>query len=177
MLRIIGFLLVIAPCLDAFSLRHRLKSLKMSIWPYRLLLWQLVVLYVISAISKSMEEAWSSGDAMGRIFHHPHFMRFSREAADFLSVFSPLLSYWTLFAEGIWILLLIPRFVWRKLHLEAARVPVKLFILLNGIALHIGILIFMEVNVFSIIMMVAYCGLLLEEDFRFLHTIKRAIKN
>jgi len=139
----IGFLLMITPGLTGST---------MPVWPERLLLWQLIVLYSSSAWQKLLGTAWIDGTAIGISLQHPHFARWELPV-PFLESVSPLLSYGTIAWEFLWLLLLIP--AW-KYHAK-----VKMFLLITGIVFHLGILIFFEVGSFSFAMMVGYVGLCL----------------
>lgn len=181
LLRLIGFLLLLAPCYRTFSvstLRKRLQliaatgndqspsSRTMPIWPYRLLLWQMIVLYVSSAILKLHGDTWLSGSAVAIALHHAHFARLSVQAVDRLSVLSPAIGAFTIISQLGWILLLLlPALAW-----IGVRVPwtasLKRALLLCGILVHGGILLTMDVGVFSYAVFTAYLGLLIDDDFR-----------
>jgi predicted DCC family thiol-disulfide oxidoreductase YuxK len=176
-LRLTGFLLMIAPGISAFSIkrlreqwRHWKKSgtflepIMQSIWPYRLLLWQLIVLYVSSGWYKLLGNTWMQGSAPAIAFHHDHFSRFSGIGIDTLSVFSPLIAGSVLLFEFAWVLLLLPRFF--TYTIPWVRTPsYKRCLLLCGLAFHGGIFLVLDAGSFPIVMMVAYLGLLTEEDF------------
>lgn len=138
----IGFLLVISP---------GIFSEVMPIWPQRLLLWQLVVLYGSSLWTKLLGETWIDGTAVGIALQHPHFARFDLPRI-FVEGVSPLLTYMTLGWEAMWLLLLIPG--WKKHD------ALKQFLLVTGVIFHIAIAILFDVGSFSFAVLVAYVGLL-----------------
>ena len=178
-LRLVGFLLCIAPELRAFSLtrlrmqwlswkKHTriLAPLTMSIWPYRLLLWQVMIVYYFSLLDKLKGEMWLTGTATASVLHHPHFARWPMWVSDWMSTASVPLSYGTILFEALWLLLLFPRpLVLPLLPTRLHGISLKRWLLLAGVAFHGGIFLFLDVGSFSIAMMVAYLGLLLNSDF------------
>ncbi len=187
LLRIIAFLLVISPCHRALSLSNLLKRWKVSsltgkdqlphartmpIWPYRLLLWQLIVLYTASSIEKFSGFMWRDGSAVAAVLHHPHFSRLTTELADSLSATSPFIGYFTLAAQSAWILLL-PLGLLSMLGLISRHAfdTWKRMLILCGIVVHGGIFLMMDVGTFSLTICVAYLGLLLDDDFDAIRSI------
>jgi predicted DCC family thiol-disulfide oxidoreductase YuxK len=174
-LRVLGMLLIIAPCIDAFSVERLRRQWKqwqtsgtllapptMAIWPYRLLLWQFVVLYGTSLWFKLMGTMWRNGTAVASALHHPVFTRFPKTLMDVLTPFMPLVDFATLAWQGTWLLLLIPK------PLTDAVLPrgmLKRLIIVGGVLFHGSILILMDAGSFSIAIFSGYCGLLLTEDF------------
>src|SRR3989344_7450198 len=82
-LRNIGFILMIAPELGAFSvsrLEHHWKHwnktgeflapLTTQVWPYRLLLWQIMIIYLTSGWDKLQGEMWLHGTGVEAGLHH-----------------------------------------------------------------------------------------------------------
>ena len=123
LLRLLGFLLLISPCDRAISLDNLLRryasthatgkdqtaaARTMPIWPYRLLLWQLVLLYWASSLHKFSGTLWPGGSAVAVALHHPHFTRLSPVAADWATWLSPSASWFVLLAQSAWGLLLVP---------------------------------------------------------------------
>ena len=105
----------------------------MPIWPYRLLLWQIVVIYLSSAWYKVLGDMWFDGSAVSIALQHPHFARWDLPIS-LIEFVSPFLTYGTLVWESLWLLLLIP--FWK--HHEGT----KRFFLVTGVCFHLGILIF-----------------------------------
>lgn len=181
----LGFLLSICPELSAFSVEripkqwnswwnnHKLlPPLNMPVWPYRLLLWQVIVIYLFSGWEKMTGAMWTNGTAIAAVFHHTHFFRWGKDIADLLSypAFSAAISYATLAFLLAWALLLIPRKLSAKLPQVLQAGSLKRSLLLIGALFHIGILVLMEVGAFPMAMLAAYCGLLLTEDFDAIRT-------
>lgn len=181
LLRTIGFLLMIAPGIDAFSFRRLrlqltefkknrslLPAVMMSAWPYRLLLWQLIVLYGTSFWYKLLGTLWLNGTAVQIALHHPIFLRFPVSSMNVLMSIAPLINYLTLIFEGLWILLLIPQWFTYLLPPQLPRIPLKRILLLSGMFFHGAIFILMDAGSFSLAIFTAYFGLLREEDIEWL---------
>lgn len=177
-LRNFGFILMIAPQISAFSLdrarkqwraweEHKalLPPLSMSIWPWRLLLWQFLVIYVFSALDKASGNMWWNGTAVASALHHQHFARWPMPVMDIISVASPLLSYATLVFEFGWLTMLVPRVLAAELPQICTPHSVRRALLLGGVLFHGGIFVLMDVGSFSVAMLSGYFGLLIDEDF------------
>lgn len=177
-LRNIGYLLMIAPELRAFSVerlsaqwknwkesRSLLSPLRMSMWPYRLLLWQLLIIYITSGIDKLTGTMWLDGTAVAATLHHTHFTRLPKEWMDVFSVVTPFIGVFFILYEFTWAFLLIPKPLARILPAAIRRHSLKRWLILCGVTLHGGIAIMMEVGSFSFAMMTLYLGLLLDEDW------------
>ena len=188
MLRLIGFLLVLSPCDRSFTLtnfwkrQHLQRNNKpdqpiterqMSIWPYRLLLWQVVCVYLASAIDKAHGPLWYAGSAVAIVLHHSHFARLPIAFADFLSKASPVAGYFVLFTQLAWgLLIVLPVLSWVGLPLRKSVLQyLKRVLLFLGILIHTGIFITMDVGIFSFAMFTAYLGLLIDEDFSAIRSV------
>ncbi len=178
MLRNLGFILMIAPEIRAFSLdrarkqwkswnetKELLPPLTMSIWPWRLLLWQFVVIYIASGIDKSIGSMWWDGTAVASALHHTHFARWPMWMMDVFSVASPVIGSTILVFEFGWLLVLVPESSTRQLPQYVKRHAVRRALLLGGVLFHGGIFVLMDVASFSVAMLSGYLGLLLTEDF------------
>lgn len=177
-LRNIGFLLMIAPEISAFSLARLekqwlswkstgefLKPLRTHIWPFRLLLWQVMIIYVTSAWDKTQGTMWMAGTVVEAGFHHTHFARWSKDFMDSVSWISPLACFYTLIWEFSWLLLLVPQKLWMVRPQCMHKYSLRRWVILGGIAFHWGIFVFMDVGSFPFAMSTAFLGLLLDEDF------------
>lgn len=177
-LRNIGFILLIAPEVSAFSLDRAAKQwkhwkttntflpkLKTHIWPYRILLWQMLIIYVTSGWDKLQGTMWLDGTVVEAAFHHTHFFRYGKEVQDAMAWLSPFACFYTLIWEFLWLFLLIPKQLWYVLPERMKRHSLKRWILLGGVAFHWGIFIFMDVGSFPFAMSAGYIGLLLDDDF------------
>ncbi len=189
-LRNIGFLLMIAPEIDAFSisrLRRQwghwkktgefLQPLRTQIWPYRLLLWQLIIIYLTSWWDKLQGTMWLDGTAVEAVFHHTHFVRYAPETMNAFVWISPYASFYTLMLELSWILLLLPRSLAYVLPAWMRHHSIKRILIAGGLLFHWGIFVFMDVGSFPFAMTTAFIGLLLDEDFQsFAHAWNRRWK-
>jgi len=177
LLRNIGFILALSPGISAFSLdrlekqylqwkinRTLLPLQTMSIWPWRLLLWQILILYGTSLWHKMLGTMWYSGTALIAAIHHPKFARISIHFFDFLAPLSPFLSWSILVFHAAWLLLLIPRSLTEKFPLWIPRIPLRRTLLFCGLLFHGAIFIFMDAGSFSLVVFAAYLGLLREDD-------------
>ncbi len=182
LLRLIGLILLLSPCDRTFTLgtlRRRLRSVvqhgedqapserTMAIWPYRLLLWQMICIYISSTWEKLSGTTWPSGSAVAIVLHHTGFSRIPPSIADALTPFSPLLTYSVLVAQVSWILLLIlPVLTWYTPLPKRLNGSVKRTVIAAGFLMHLGITLTMDVGLFSFVIFTAYLGLLLDDDFR-----------
>lgn len=177
LLRNIGFILAICPCVDVFSLKrldaqHRnvektgelLAPATMSIWPYRLLLWQMIVLYGTSFWYKMLGTMWTSGTAVEAALHHPFFSRWPDVIVNLMVPLSHIVDWASLTWEGLWILLLVPRWLTDLLPPGIPRIPLKRILMILGIFFHGSIFILMDAGSFSLVMFTAYLGLLRDDD-------------
>lgn len=175
-LRNIGFILAITPGIQAISVsrlrrqwrswnesRTLLPKLTMSAWPYRLLLWQIIVIYGTSLWWKLLGSMWRDGTAVGAALHHMVFLKRPYAVMNELMPFAVSINYATLLWEAAWLLLLIPTSIRQRIPLLGT-LPLKRFLLTGGILFHGGIAFFMDVGCFSYAMLASYLGLLDETD-------------
>ncbi len=176
-LRAIGFILLIAPGIEAVSLvrlraqwRHwkskhtLLPPVTMPAWPRILLLWQLIVIYAMSGWDKLHGELWRSGSAVAVALHHPHFSRLPWSIANWFVPASPVISWAVIAFELAWLLVLIPQPIAARLPWRTAG-TLKRLLLLGGVVMHLGILLLMQVGSFPTAMFTLYLGLLTADDF------------
>ncbi len=181
LLRNLAFILAVSPCHRSYSLwnvKRRYKvwkekqkeapALTMPAWPYRLLLWQIIMMYVGSVWTKAIGTMWWDGSAVGIAVHHEHFARFSRPIANAISSLGVFEAAFVLVSQSLWpLLLLIPvlhtvlpyskRIIQTRIVRRAAVVCDSM--------VHIGILITMEVGIFSSAVLTGLIGTLKDEDF------------
>lgn len=176
-LRNVGFLLMLAPCGKAFSRKRwriqwerwrsklpLLAPAQMAAWPQRLIVWQLIVIYITTAWDKVLGDMWLNGTAVGSALLHMHFARFPMEWMFLIAQGSPIFTYGTLIFEFSWLLLLLPNAILR--HVGLSNGGVKRGLLLAGVLFHGGIFILMDVGSFSPAMMTLFLGALTDEDFK-----------
>lgn len=180
-LRLVGFLLVLAPGIDGFSVSRLLKQWEnwkkkgtllrpptMPIWPWRLLLWQLIALYATSVWYKLLGTMWWYGTAVEATFHHPVYVRFPMHVMNQLIPMATAIDYLALVWQASWVLLLVPRALIDFMPKRVPRVPLLRWLMFFGIFFHGGILVLMDAGVFSLAMYVAYLGLLRDADIEWL---------
>ncbi len=189
LLRLIGFILLLSPCYRAFTVRNfRLRMTlvaetgkdqlptkrTMPIWPYRLLLWQMILIYVASALEKWSGDTWREGSAVAITLHLTDFSRLTPWMADRLSVMSPGIGYFTVFSQMAWgALLVIGLLVALGILRREDTNTLKRALMLSGLVVHGSIFVFMDVGTFSLTVFAAYLGLLLDDDF---HAIRSRLR-
>lgn len=175
LLRSIGFLLMLAPGIQALSLdrlllqragatsRAALSPATTPVWTRRFLLWQVVLLYVFSWWSKLLGTAWITGMAPAIVLSDPTYARFPVEIVGaWLPVVSVSISVIVLLYEPLWLVMLLPD--------RLAGGKVRRCLLIAGALFHVGIAVFLRVGSFLPAMLTAYAGLLRGED---MSTVKR----
>ncbi len=113
-------------------------------------LFQLSTIYFCAGFAKIGGETWWNGDAIKIALAHPNFGRisiFEMSGNYIFQYIAQIVGLVTLFFEVLFIL-----FIWNRF----GRIALFFF----GIAIHLGILLFMDVGQFSQIIMVAYIFLL-----------------
>lgn len=183
-LRTLGLILIVAPSLSAFSwkrarqtLRHPAEGGKaraviaVPSYAYRLLLWQLIVLYGFSLWEKMSGTMWPAGTAVEAVFHHPIFTRGPLWAINLLNPVTPFISRATLAFHALWLLMLVPKELTARLPRFVPRIRLKRVVLLLGILFHGGIFVMLDAGDFSLAMFCAYLGLLDEDDFAMFRTL------
>lgn len=184
LLRDIGFILMIAPNISAFSLdrlqlqwqqwsktRKLLPDPTISVWPQRMLLWQMIALYATSLWYKLLGDMWINGTAVEATLHHPIYARWTTGFINHLMPLVGTADYLALFWQGAWLLLLIPTWFTDLLPPQLPRIPLRRILIIGGLFFHGGILLFMDAGVFSLAVWTAYLGLLRDEDFSWLKKI------
>lgn len=186
LLRNLGFILMIAPGIGGLSVtrlqmqweewkstRRLLPPVTMPVWPWRMLLWQLIVLYGTSLWYKMLGTMWLNGTAVEATFHHPTFTRWPVQVMNLLMPAAGAGDYLALFWQGAWLLLLVPRGLTDLLPARVPRIPLKRLLIGGGVLFHGGILLLMDAGVFSFVLFTAYLGLLLDEDLAWLRKTAR----
>lgn len=170
-IRNVGFILMLSPGIQALSVsrlrkqyahwrKHRalLSPVTMPTWPYRLLLWQIMAIYLTSLWWKLLGDMWLDGTAVGAALHHLIFINWSYGVINLLMPFAPAVTYATLVWEGAWLLLLIPAPLWKRIPF-IGRLPIKRIVMVGGLLFHGSIAILMDVGSFSYALFAAYMGL------------------
>jgi hypothetical protein len=178
-IRNVGFILAVAPCVDGLSVDRVLARRRqgtgsgpsvavMPMWPVRLLQWQLIVIYVTAAWWKLLGSTWLNGTAIAILLHHPRFARVSPQVTDRFLVLAEAATAATLLFEGAWLFLLVPRSLVPK-HLRL--IPLKRVLIATGMVFHLAIFVLLDVGSFSFAMIACYFGLLTEEDFEIVKAV------
>ncbi len=185
LLRSLGFILMISPGIHAFSLdRARtqwthwkkqkafLPPVTMPIWPWRLLLWQLIVIYATSTWTKLLGTMWMNGTAIQTTLHHPAFARWSPTLMRPLIPLSAVTDYAALLWQAAWVLLLVPRWLTDLFFPRPIpHIPLRRMLMIGGIFFHGAIYVLLDAGVFSLAVFVAYIGLLREDDLQWLKNV------
>lgn len=188
LLRNIGFILMLSPGVGGFSIdryrtqwaswkKHRtfLPPLLMPMWPWRLLLWQMIVLYGTSLWYKLLGTMWIRGTAVEATFHHPVYARLPEHMVNLMLPMLSIGDYFALLWHSTWLLLLVPKPLTDLL--PGPKIPLRRLIIIGGIFFHGGILVMMDAGVFSLAIFSAYLGLLRESDIAWLKKIFGKKKN
>lgn len=175
-LRHVGFILMLSPGIQALSLsrlrrqyaswrknRRLLPDVTMPSWPYRLLLWQMMLIYLSSLWWKLLGDMWVDGTAVGAALHHMLFINWPYWFMNLLMPFAPAVTYATQLWEATWLLLLIPAPLWKRIPL-ARSLPIKRLVMAGGLLFHGSIMVLMDVGSFPYAMFAGYLGLLDDAD-------------
>ncbi|HLZ71116.1 MAG TPA: HTTM domain-containing protein [Dehalococcoidia bacterium] len=151
-LRVSGFYLILAPCGAAFSV-DRLRALARGRaperppltppWAQRILQLQIALVYASTVLLKLKGQAWVNGTAL---YYTTRLEEFHHFPVPFLAhslLLVNLATYWTLAVETAMAFL-----VWIP--------PLRPFVLLNGLLLHLGIEYSMNIPQFSAAMLIGY---------------------
>lgn len=190
LLRSIGFILIFTPNLSGFSIdraRARWAAWKqkqhmpplptMPVWPWRLLLWQMIVLYGTSTWTKLLGTLWIQGTAVQTALHHPTFVRVPSWVIDPFMPLLPFVDYLSLLIQLLWIFLLIPQSIRWYMPSWLRSFSLLRILIAGGILFHASIFIFMDAGVFSLAIFTAYIGLLRQEDIEWLQKIFQKAKH
>lgn len=158
--RVMGFYLILAPANRIWSLDHYLKMKKNQVWkpylfgefwPLRLMQIQMSLLYISTYLYKTLGNLWFDGTAVYYTSRLESFYRFHIPYVFDQIWLIKLMTWGTLIVEGalgflIWIPFLRP------------------WVLIAGMALHLGIETTMNIPMFQWVMMASYL-LFLPEGF------------
>lgn len=170
-MRCMLFFFMFAPAGKSFSIDSLLARLKLSdnqsydsfapLWPQRMMQLQVATIYFITAYAKSRGHLWHGGEAMyyvwGLVNLHVHGV----EQLMNFPLFYSTMTFITLFAE-----LTLPYLLWFKSS--------RPYAVLLGIGLHLWIMFFMTIPVFSILMISTYLVFFTDEE---LESVLNKIKN
>lgn len=169
--RTIPFFLLLAPSIYLFSVQ-KAKRVWNTRWVYYLLLWQLIIFYVTAGSHKLEVVGWTGGEILSISLHLEQFVRFP---IHFFNIFEPWyvpMGLVTVGVQIVWILHLTPHFIRKRLVWKHYPLTLKQTIILGTALMHTGILIFMDVDMFSVTLLVSYVGLIDETDIAFFKRCK-----
>lgn len=160
LLKINIFYLLLSQCGAAFSVdayRRRLRGkpaiTQVELWPQRVMQIQIAILYFTATWFKFQGELWREGLVTWVIFRLEELRRFE-PPAFMLSELVSLISTWgTLLVE-----LSLCTLIWFK--------PYRSLVILSGVALHVGISMFLNIPFFSWITMSCYVSFYSGEEIR-----------
>lgn len=152
LLRIMIGYLTLSPCGKVWSIDAgwRQSDVVIEIWPLRLIQIQVCVLYFVSGLVKFQSPQWSDGTILQYVLVHPEYSRW--KVLDFSS--EPLaISLMAKLAWGIrWWELLFPLLMINRFTRSSA--------LACGVIFHLGLLFFMRLRAFPLLMLSAYIAFL-----------------
>lgn len=172
--RTIPFFLLLAPSIYLFSVQ-KAKRVWNTRWIYYLLLWQLIIFYVTAGAHKLEVVGWTGGEILSISLHLEQFIRFP---IKFFTIFEPWyvpMGLMTVFVQVAWIFHLTPYFIRKRLIWRQYPLTLKQTIILGTTCMHLGILLLMDVDMFSISMIVCYFGLIDETDIATYKRFRKAV--
>lgn len=149
------FLLLLANCTWTFSLDCLVRTGRLvdatpiAAWPRKLVLVQLAVVYTVTGVQKLVSSAWTPLDGFSALYQILQSPQWSRDpdlivvTDGWLVVPMALLSFVTIVWEVFFFVVLIQR-------------RTRWIFAVTGVAMHVGILLLMEVGVFSWLSMSFY---------------------
>jgi hypothetical protein len=152
LLRLLAFYLMLAPCGAAVSLdrllalwrgKATLRPREVSLWPQRLIQFQLVVVYLTTVLQKLQGDLWLNGTAAWYPLQMVEFRRFPLPEFLESGVYIPVATYGTLVIE-----VALGTLVFFK--------PLRKYVLLAGIFLHVYIEYRFNIPFFAAIIVTAY---------------------
>ena len=156
-LKLMCFYLMLSSCGNCWSVDAclQIKPQQVSVWPLRLIQFQIALIYFVSGWVKFHSPEWLDGTIMQYVLIHPQYSRW--DGWSFID--NPLLSGVLLALAGFirWWELLFP-----FLLINARSRKISLLI---GILFHAGLLLTMNLRWFPIIMLSLYPALLSNSSF------------
>ncbi|MCI0655000.1 MAG: HTTM domain-containing protein [Methylococcaceae bacterium] len=147
-LRVMLFYLLWSPCGNAFSIDARLhhRRQQAEIWPLRMIQIQLALVYLFSGWVKFHSPEWMNGTILQTVLIHPEYSRWNFNSLMNQPVFLKTLCLTSAFIMG-WEILFPVLIVFRRTRVAAVA---------TGLMFHGGLLVFMHLRLFSVIMLVLY---------------------
>jgi Vitamin K-dependent gamma-carboxylase len=156
-LKIMCFYLMLSPCGNAWSLDacRQPKPQYASVWPLRLMQFQVALIYFVSGWAKFHGQEWLDGSAIQIVLVHPHYSRWDGWAfvhTPFVAAVLSGLAWFIRWWEVLFPLLMLSPCT-RKANLAI------------GVAFHLGLLVTMNLRGFAAIMLALYLALLADGCF------------
>jgi hypothetical protein len=133
--------------IDAMRARAQRAPDNESMLPLRLIRFQLALLYLTSALWKLRDPIWRDGSALHYILSSPVYTRFPGGPPPELERVLPAITYAVLGWELAFAFLLLNR-------------RTRIFVLVSGIIMHIGMWVFLEIGPFTPVVLVCYLAFL-----------------
>ncbi len=156
-----GFILLL------FTYLENRDQRTMPAFLWRLLLWQIVVMYVTSVWYKFLSATWVHGGGVAFAFTYTYFPTVFPKIAAAIPTPLRILTFIVMAWEAAWILLLVPKVTWSWIRCPSMHVIVRRTLMLIGLVMHLAWAILLrEVYPLSLAAFAMYAGLLQPEDFR-----------
>jgi uncharacterized membrane protein YphA (DoxX/SURF4 family) len=147
-LKLMCFYLMLSPCGNFWSVDayNREKPQFVSVWPLRLMQFQVALIYFVSGWVKFHSQEWLDGTILQYVLSHPQYSRWDGWLILYNAIIMPLLAGLAWFIR--WWELLFP-----LLLLNGYTRKLSLII---GISFHVGLLLTMNLRWFAVIMLSLY---------------------
>lgn len=157
-LRMTLLYLIFAPCGNAFAIDAIGKKPvdKFPIWPLRMIQLQLAIVYFVSGWVKFQSQQWLDGSILQVILMHPQYSRWNFSLWVEQYWFTTILAWLSHIIR--WWEILFPVLLWQRYT--------RCLCIVIGILFHLGLLVFMHLRWFPIIMLILYIALLPNTWFR-----------
>jgi uncharacterized membrane protein YphA (DoxX/SURF4 family) len=151
-LKLMCFYLMLSPCGNFWSVDayNREKPQFVSVWPLRLMQFQVALIYFVSGWVKFHSQEWLDGTILQYVLSHPQYSRWDGWLILYNAIIMPLLAGLAWFIR--WWELLFP-----LLLLNGYTRKLSLII---GISFHVGLLLTMNLRWFAVIMLSLYLALM-----------------
>lgn len=151
-IKVMCFYLLLSPCANSWSIDslHSNKSIQATVWPLRLMQFQIALLYFVSGWVKFHSQEWDNGTVIQYVLIHPQYSQWYGWALlnlpcakQFLAAIAWFIRWWELLFP---VLLVLP--YTRRTNLAI------------GVLFHFGLLITMNLRWFPLIMLALYLALI-----------------
>jgi Vitamin K-dependent gamma-carboxylase len=159
-LRVVGFVLVIGPHVPTWSIGPswaRGGNTRPARWALRLVQWQLMLIYVCTVWLKAPDEFWRRGEAI-TYFMMSMFARYPSSWFSHHVALGGVLTYGTLLIEAS-----LPWLLWMR--------KTRMFGVLIGAGLHVGIGVSAKLALFTLAMAPLYLSFFEAADFEWLSSL------